>query len=65
MRDITCKRGWLNWKSFLILLPILNLATEAFAQTDPSPSMYRQYGGSPLSAHSSLWDSLTIFTVLS
>ena len=32
MRDITCKRRWLNWKSFLIVLPILNLATEAFAQ---------------------------------
>ena len=39
MLDITCKRRWLNWKSFLISLPILNLATEAFAQTNPHPDV--------------------------
>ena len=39
MLDITCKRRWLNWKSFLISLPILNLATEAFAQTNPRPDV--------------------------
>ena len=39
MLDITCKRRWLNWKSFLISLPVLNLATEAFAQTNPHPDV--------------------------
>ncbi len=39
MLDITCKRRWLNWKSFLISLPILNLATEAFAQKSPRPDV--------------------------
>ena len=37
MREITCKRRWLNWKLFLISLPVLNLATVAFAQSDPPP----------------------------
>ncbi len=37
MREITCRRRWLNWKLFLISLPVLNLATVAFAQSD-SPS---------------------------
>ena len=37
MHDIACKRRWLNWKTFLISLPILNLATAAFAQTDSAP----------------------------
>ena len=39
MLDITCKRRWLNWKTFLISLPVLNLATEAFAQTNPRPDV--------------------------
>ena len=50
MRDITCKRGWLNWKSFLILLPILNLATEAFAQTAPQPALPPVWWISPIGA---------------
>ncbi len=50
MRDITCKRGWLNWKSFLILLPILNLATEAFAQTDPQPALPPVWWIAPIGA---------------
>ena len=37
MREITCRRRWLNWKLFLISLPVLNLATVAFAQSDPPP----------------------------
>ncbi|MYC76166.1 sodium-translocating pyrophosphatase [Candidatus Poribacteria bacterium] len=39
MRDIACKRRWLNWKTFLISLPVLNLATVAFAQTDAAPTL--------------------------
>ena len=39
MREITCKRRWLNWKLFLISLPVLNLATVAFAQSDSPPAM--------------------------
>ncbi len=39
MREITCKRRWLNWKVFLTCLPILNLATTAFAQTEPAPAV--------------------------
>lgn len=39
MREITCKRRWLNWKIFLTCLPVLNLATTAFAQTDSPPTM--------------------------
>ena len=37
MREISCKRRWLSWKTFLISLPVLNLATVAFAQTEPHP----------------------------
>ena len=37
MREITCKKRWLNWRIYLICLPLLNLATGVFAQTD-SPS---------------------------
>ncbi|MDE0483500.1 MAG: sodium-translocating pyrophosphatase [Candidatus Poribacteria bacterium] len=37
MREITCKRRWLNWKIFLTCFPVLNLATTAFAQTEPAP----------------------------
>ena len=50
MRDITCKRRWLNWKSFLIVLPILNLATEAFAQTTPRPDVPPAWWIAPISA---------------
>ncbi len=39
MREITCKRRWLNWKVFLTCLPVLNLATTAFAQTDSPPDV--------------------------
>ncbi len=39
MREITCRRRWLNWKLFLISLPVLNLATVAFAQSDSPPAM--------------------------
>ena len=39
MREITCRRRWLNWKLFLISLPVLNLATAAFAQSDSPPAM--------------------------
>ncbi len=37
MREISCKRRWLSWKTLLTSLPVLNLATGAFAQTDPHP----------------------------
>ena len=37
MRDIIYKKRWLNWKTLLISLPVLNLATTAFAQTDSPP----------------------------
>ena len=50
MRDITCKRRWLNWKSFLIVLPILNLATEAFAQTSPRPDVPPAWWIAPIGA---------------
>ena len=50
MRDITCKRRWLNWKSFLVFLPILNLATEAFAQTDPPPAVPPVWWIAPIGA---------------
>ena len=50
MRDITCKRRWLNWKSFLIVLPILNLATEAFAQTTPRPDVPPAWWIAPIGA---------------
>ena len=39
MRDITCKRRWLNWKIFLIGIFVMNLATTAFAQTDFLPDI--------------------------
>ena len=50
MRDITCKRWWLNWKSFLVALPILNLATEAFAQTTPRPDVPPVWWIAPIGA---------------
>ncbi|RKU15771.1 sodium-translocating pyrophosphatase [Candidatus Poribacteria bacterium] len=34
MREITCKRRWLNWKLILICLTVFCLATVAFAQSD-------------------------------
>ena len=37
MRDITCKRRWLNWKLILICLTVFCLATVAFAQSDTNP----------------------------
>ena len=50
MCDITCKRGWLNWKIFLISVPILSLATEAFAQTDPRPAVPTVWWIAPIGA---------------
>ena len=37
MREISCKRRWLSWKTLLTSLPVLNLATVAFAQTESHP----------------------------
>ncbi len=34
MREIICKRRWLNWKLILICLTVFCLATVAFAQSD-------------------------------
>ena len=39
MREISCKRRWLSWKTFLTSLPLLNLATVAFAQTESYPTI--------------------------
>ena len=39
MREITCKRRWLNWKIFLLCLSVMNLATSAFAQTESPPDV--------------------------
>ncbi len=39
MREIICKRRWLNWKIFLACLPVLSLATVVFAQTDSPPTV--------------------------
>ena len=50
MLDTTCKRRWLNWKTFLISLPILSLATEAFAQTDPRPAIPTIWWIAPIGA---------------
>ena len=50
MREITSKKRWLNWKSFLISLPALNLATEAFAQTDPRPDVPAIWWIAPIGA---------------
>ncbi len=50
MLDITCKRWWLNRKIFLISIPILSLATEAFAQTDPRPAVPTVWWIAPIGA---------------
>ena len=50
MCDTTCKRRWLNWKTFLISIPILSLATEAFAQTDPRPAVPTVWWIAPIGA---------------
>ena len=39
MREITCKRRWLNWKVFLLCIAVMNLATTAFAQTETTPDI--------------------------
>ena len=50
MREISCKRRWLNWKSFLISLPALNLATAAFAQTETRPTVPTAWWIAPIGA---------------
>ena len=50
MLDTTCKRRWLNWKIFFISIPILSLATEAFAQTDPRPAVPTVWWIAPIGA---------------
>ncbi len=50
MLDTTCKRRWLNWKTFLISIPILSLATDAFAQTDPRPAIPTIWWIAPIGA---------------
>ena len=55
MREINCKKGWLNWKGLLFsltILPltILNLATEAFAQTDTHPAIPSVWWIAPVGA---------------
>ena len=50
MREITCKRRWLNWKIFLLYLPILNLATTAFAQSESPPPVPSLWWIAPISS---------------
>ena len=50
MLDTTCKRRWLNWKIFFTSIPILSLATEAFAQTDPRPAVPTVWWIAPIGA---------------
>ncbi|MCY4401535.1 MAG: sodium-translocating pyrophosphatase [Candidatus Poribacteria bacterium] len=50
MREITCKSRWLNWRIYLIYLPILNLATTAFAQSDPPPAIPPLWWIAPISS---------------
>ena len=50
MLDTTCKRRWLNWKILLTSIPILSLATEAFAQTDPRPAIPTVWWIAPIGA---------------
>ena len=50
MLDTTCKGRWLNWKTFFISIPILSLATETFAQTDPRPAVPTVWWIAPIGA---------------
>jgi len=50
MREITCKSRWLNWRIYLIYLPILNLATTAFAQSDTPPAIPPLWWIAPISS---------------
>ncbi len=50
MREILCKRRWLKWKILLVSLPILNLATVSFAQTDPPPAVPAVWWIAPIGA---------------
>ena len=50
MREISCKRRWLSWKTLLTSLPLLNLATVAFAQTDPYPVIPTAWWIAPIGA---------------
>ena len=50
MRDIAYRKRWLNWKIFLISLPVLNLATVAFAQTDSPPTVPPVWWIAPIGA---------------
>ena len=50
MHDTAYSQGWLNWKTFLISLPALNLATAAFAQTDSPPAIPSVWWIAPIGA---------------
>ena len=50
MREINCKTKWLGLKTFLISLFGLNLATLAFAQTEPHPALPPIWWVAPIGA---------------
>ena len=53
MREINCKKRWLNWRILLVIftiLPILSLATETFAQTDTHPAIPSVWWIAPVGA---------------
>jgi len=50
MREINCKTKWLGLKLFLISLFGLNLATQAFAQTEPHPALPSVWWIAPIGA---------------
>ena len=50
MREINYKKRWLSLKTFLISLPVLNLATAAFAQTEPHPTVPTAWWIAPIGA---------------
>lgn len=50
MREINCKKRWLNWRILLLSFTIINLATEAFAQTDTHPAIPSVWWIAPIGA---------------
>ena len=50
MREINCKKRWLNWRILLLSFTIINLATEAFAQTDTHPAIPSVWWIAPVGA---------------